>query len=128
MDNLANEQLINRYFYLFNQHHWTKMAELYAETADFKDPSFGTGIVEQTRQQIVDKYSELQQVFPDLHDEVQQLYLSGEKHVIVEFVSTGTAADGSVFELPICTIFTIEDGKIIKDFSYYDNFDEKEFQ
>ncbi len=41
---------------------------MYAETTDFKDPSLGQGIVKQTRQQIVDKYSELHKVFPDLHD------------------------------------------------------------
>lgn len=45
-----------------------------------------------------------------------------EKHITVESISTGTAADGSKFELPICTIFTIENGKITKDFTYYDNF------
>ena len=46
--------------------------------------------------------------------------------MIVEFISTGTAEDGSQFELPICTIFTIENGKITKDFTYYDNFNEEE--
>lgn len=51
------------------------------------------------------------------------MYPSGENHIIVEFVSSGTAPDNSKFELPICTIFTIENGLITKDFTYYDNFD-----
>lgn len=121
----GNEKLVKQYFDHFNNHEWTKMANMYADISEFKDPSLGQGIVKQTKQQIIDKYSELNKVFPDLHDQVVQSYISGDKHIIVEFVSTGTAPDGSKFELPICTIFTIENGIITKDFSYFDNFDEE---
>ncbi len=98
---------------------------MYTETADFKDPSLGAGIVIQTRRQIEEKYAELNKTFPDLHDKVVQIYPSGEKHIIVEFISTGTAPDNSKFELSICTIFTIENGLITKDFTYFDNFEEE---
>lgn len=124
METTKNEKLIKQYFEYFNKHDWKKMSEMYTETADFKDPSLGQGIVKQTRKQIEDKYAELNNVFPDLHDKVIQVYPSGEKHIIVEFVSTGTAPDNSKFELPICTIFTIENGLITKDFTYFDNFEE----
>ena len=126
METSTNEKIVKQYFEHFNNHEWTKMANMYAETTDFKDPSLGQGIVRQTRQQIVEKYSELHKVFPDLHDQVIQTYPSGDKHIIVEFVSSGTAPDNSKFELPICVIFTIENGLITKDFSYFDNFEEKE--
>ncbi len=96
---------------------------MYADPAEFKDPSFGPGVVIQTRKQTVKKYREMSEMFPDLHDEVLQMYPSGENHLIVEFVSSGTAPDGSTFDLPICTIFTIEDGLITKDFTYFDNFE-----
>jgi ketosteroid isomerase-like protein len=119
-----NEQLIKTYFKHFNNHDWKKMAEMYSETANFKDPTLGKGIVKQSHKQIIDKYSELNSIFPDLHDKVIEVYPSGENHIIVEFVSSGTAADNSKFELPICTIFTIENGKITKDFTYFDNFEE----
>lgn len=121
-----NEKIVKQYFEYFNSHDWTKMANMYTETADFKDPSLGQGIVKQTRQQIIDKYTELNKVFPDLHDKVIKTYPSGDKHIIVEFVSSGTAPDNSKFELPICTILTIENGLITKDFTYFDNFDEQE--
>ncbi|HXS55586.1 MAG TPA: nuclear transport factor 2 family protein, partial [Hanamia sp.] len=98
-----NEKLVKKYFEHFNSHEWTKMANMYSEISEFKDPSLGQGIVKQTRQQIIDKYSELNKVFPDLHDKVIQTYPSGDKHIIVEFVSSGTAPDNSKFELPICT-------------------------
>ena len=118
-----NQVLIEHYFNHFNNHNWQKMAELYIEKAEFKDPSLGNGIVKMTRAEIKAKYSELNQVFPDIHDKVIKTYPSGDKNITVEFVSSGTAPDGSSFKLPICTIFTIENGKITQDFSYFDNFD-----
>jgi ketosteroid isomerase-like protein len=121
-----NERIVRQCYEYFNRHEWEKMAGLYTETAEFKDPSLGQGVVKQNRQQIVEKYSALSEMFPDVKDEVVQIYPSGDKHIIVEFVSTGTAADSSKFELPICTIFTIENGQITKDFTYYDNFEEPE--
>jgi ketosteroid isomerase-like protein len=122
MDN-NNEKLVKEYFELFNKHDWVKMAGMYAEPAEFKDPSLGQGIVSQTREQVIAKYSQLSEMFPDLKDEIVNIYPSGEKHIIVEFKSTGTALDSTKFELPICTIFTIENGIITKDFTYYDNFE-----
>jgi ketosteroid isomerase-like protein len=119
-----NIELVKIYFDLFNKHDWHKLSELYSEEAEFKDPSLGKGSVNQNRKQFIKKYADLNSVFPDLKDEVIQIYPSGEKHVIVEFISTGTADDNSKFELPICAIFTIENGHIVKDYSYFDNFDE----
>lgn len=119
-----NEKLIENYFKLFNDHKWKELSDLYVENAEFKDPSFGIGIVKQSKVEFVKKYTELNQVFPDLNDKVIQVYPSGDKNIIVEFVSTGTAPDQSKFELPISTIFTIENGKITKDYTYYDNFEE----
>lgn len=118
-----NEKLIQQYFEYFNKHDWQKMAAMYIETAEFRDPSLGQAIVKQTRAQLIKKYTELSQMFPDLHDTVVTVYPSGENTVIVEFVSNGTSSDHSKFELPICTLFTIENGLITKDFTYYDNFE-----
>lgn len=119
-----NESLVKQYFDHFNKHDWQQMAAMYSDTAEFKDPSLGEGIVKQTHGQIIKKYGELQQMIPDVRDSVVTIYPSGDKHLIVEFVSTGTAPDQSKFALPICTIFTIANGKITQDFTYYDNFSE----
>jgi len=123
-DGVDNEKLIQQYFGLFNKHDWRQMAAMYTDTAEFKDPSLGQGIVKQTHEQIIKKYGELQQMIPDVRDSIVTIYPSGDKHTIVEFISTGTAPDKSKFALPICTIFTIENGKITQDFTYYDNFSE----
>jgi len=115
-----NIRIAKRVYEFFNEHDWEKMAALYAEPADFKDPSFGQETVKQTREQIVQKYRELEEMSRDVRDDVLQVYPSGDEHVIVEFISSGTAPDGTKWTLPICTIFTLENGQITKDFTYYD--------
>lgn len=121
-----NEKIVRQYYEYFNKHDWKKMAGMYVEISDFKDPSLGQGIIKQTRQQIIEKYTGLGEMFHDVKDEIIQIYPSGDTNIIVEFVSTGTAPDGTKFKLPICTIFTIENGKITKDFTYYDNFEDQQ--
>ena len=89
-----------------------------------KDPAYGITNVKMTKDDIIKKYSELQQMIPDVQDNLINMYHSGD-NVIVEFESSGTAPDSSKFVLPICTIFEIKSGKITKDLIYYDNFEEK---
>lgn len=71
---------------------------------------------------IAKKHSELNQMIPDVHDSVLNMYHYDDK-VIVGFESSGTAPDSSKFILPFCTIFEIKNGKITKDLTYYDNFE-----
>ena len=85
----------------------------------------GQGIVKQTRKQTIEKYTELAKIFPDLHDQIIQTYPSGDNHIIIEFVSSGTGSDKVKFELAICSILTIENGLITKDYTYFDNFEEE---
>jgi ketosteroid isomerase-like protein len=126
MDNSAtNKKIIEQYFKHFNNHEWQKMADMYSDDPEMKDPAYGIKNVKMKKADIVKKYSELNQMIPDVHDNVINMYHSGDNNVIVEFESSGTAPDGSKFILPICTIFEIKDGKIIKDLTYYDNFEEK---
>jgi ketosteroid isomerase-like protein len=115
-----NEKIVRAMFDAFNQHDWDKMASYYSDSALFLDPSFGTEYVTQDRTKLADKYREMHTVFPDIHDEVVGLYASEDK-ITAEFVSTGTAPDSTKFKLPIVSILTIENGKIVKDATYYDN-------
>jgi ketosteroid isomerase-like protein len=120
-NSLNAEVFVKNYFNYFNAHDWQGLANNYTDTADFKDPSLGKEIVKQTRLQTATKYAELAAIFPNIHDEVQHIYTSKKNEVIVEFISTGTSAEGTSFKLPICTIFTIVNGKITKDYTYFDN-------
>jgi predicted SnoaL-like aldol condensation-catalyzing enzyme len=124
-DNSAtNKAIIEQYYKHFNSHEWKKMADMYIEQPEMKDPSYGIKNVKVTKADIEKKYSELNQMIPDVHDKVIKMYHSGD-NVTVEFESSGTTPDGSKFILPICTIFEIKNGKITKDLTYYDNFDVK---
>lgn len=116
----SNAARAKEMFDAFNRHDWNAMANYYADPASFLDPSYGSDYVTKTRIETAAKYSEMQKMFSDIHDEIIDVYSSGDK-VIVEFVSTGTAADGSKFKLPIVSILTFRNGLIIKDATYYDN-------
>lgn len=95
------------------------MASLYAEDAGFLDPSLGKEFIEKSREETIARYTELQHMFPDIRDTILHIYSSGET-VTVEFLSTGTAPDGTSFSLPIVSILTIRNGLIIRDATYYD--------
>ena len=118
---LDYEAYMNQYFAYFNAHDLASMAAMYSEEAAFKDPSLGPGIHIQSREDIITKYTELSEMIPDVRDSLVNLYPSGN-NLTVEFISMGTAPDGSKFFLPICAILTIENGLITKDYTYYDNF------
>lgn len=114
-----NVAIVKKLFEAFNQHDWKTMAELYAENALFLDPSFGKEFVPKSRAETIVKYAEMQSMFPDIHDEVKNLYPSGGT-ITVEFTSTGATQDGTKFSLPIVSILTVKDGLIVKDATYYD--------
>jgi steroid delta-isomerase-like uncharacterized protein len=116
----SHQSLISTYFKYFNNHNWQAMANMYTDSAVMRDPAYGINTVILTKADIVKKYQELNTLIQDVHDDVKKIYESGN-NVIVEFESKGTGPDGKAFTLPICTIFEIENGKISKDFTYYDN-------
>jgi ketosteroid isomerase-like protein len=106
------ETVAKKVFEAFNAHDWTKMENLYSDKVEMMDPSFeGTRI---GKEGMTDFYRSV----PDIHDEVKMISASGNT-VVVEFVSTGTI-DGNKFTLPICTVFRIENGKVVSDHTYYD--------
>jgi ketosteroid isomerase-like protein len=114
-------QLISQYFATFNQHNWQALADYYADSVVLKDPAFGLQPIHQSKADVYNKYVELQKTIPDVNDSVINI-LASTNHITVEFLSQGTAPDGKKFMLPICTIFGLKAGKIVEDFTYYDNF------
>ncbi|MFM7851529.1 MAG: nuclear transport factor 2 family protein [Flammeovirgaceae bacterium] len=114
-----NEKLAQEMFAAFNRHDWKGMAEYYADTAEFLDPSYGTEFVKKTRTETISKYAEMEKMFPNVHDEVVTIFSRGDK-VAIEFISTGSA-NGEKFKLPISTVLTIVNNKIVRDATYYNN-------
>lgn len=114
-----NEAIARKLFDAFNRHNWEEMASYYADNALFLDPSYGKEYVRKSRQETIEKYAEMQNMFPDIHDEVTGIYPSGDV-VTAEFTSTGSMNDSIRFSLPIISVLTFKDGVIIKDATYYD--------
>jgi ketosteroid isomerase-like protein len=115
----TNKETALAMFDAFNKHDWQKMAKYYAEDAEFLDPSLGKTYVKQSHAEIIGKYQGMQQMFPDITDDVTGLYVDGNS-VIVQFTSHGTVSGGSSFSLPIITVLTFSNGLIVRDATYYD--------
>ncbi|RYE15324.1 MAG: nuclear transport factor 2 family protein [Sphingobacteriales bacterium] len=107
-------------FAAFNNHNWEKMASFYTDTAEFLDPAFGQAYVRKTQPETAKKYAEMHQMFQDIKDDITGVTAAGDR-VVVQFTSSGTPGGAAKWELPICSILTFKDGKIIKDATYYDN-------
>lgn len=114
-----NMESTKEMFDAFNRHDWNRMASYYAPEAQFLDPSYGLEYVTKTQAQTSSKYAEMETLFPDIKDDIKAMYSDGEK-VIVEFVSTGSSGDSISLKLPIVSVLTFKDGKIVRDATYYD--------
>jgi hypothetical protein len=99
-------------FDAFNAHDWEKMESFYADSAVLQDPAYPNGKTGTSGM------SDFYRSVPDIHDDVKNIFTNGNQAVI-EFVSTGTV-NGVAFTLPICTVLTVENGKVTRDNSYYD--------
>jgi ketosteroid isomerase-like protein len=115
-----NKETATQMFAAFNAHDWQRMTSYYSPDADYLDPAYGLDYVKKSPTEIIEKYSGMEKMFADIHDEVKGMYASGDK-VTVEFISTGSSGNSIEFALPICTVLTFQNGKIIRDATYYDN-------
>lgn len=59
-------------------------------------------------------------MFPDIKDSIVDMQ-AVDNQVVVQFVSSGSSGDSIHFKLPICSVLTFANGKIVKDATYYDN-------
>lgn len=116
----AHAEPVRKMFEAFNKHDWELMASYYSDPAEFLDPSLGKNYVKLSRAQLAKKYADLQKGAPDIKDDIAGFYISGEENVVVQFTSSGTSG-GQKWSLSICTVFTVKDGKIMRDATYYDN-------
>lgn len=118
--NNKNVKLVHELFKKFNAHDWEAVGNMYTDKASFKFPDKGNKIIVSTIKETIERYEELHKYFPDIQNEIINIYPS-KNSVIVEFISRGNSADNIKLELPICIILTFENGKIIKDFTYYND-------
>ena len=112
-----NETVVKAIFSAFNRHDWKSMLANYDSRAVFIDPSFEAPVNDQSK--ILAHHQEMVNYFPDIHDEIKSIFACRDI-VVVEFVAWGKGTDGRSFQLPICTVFTLRNGKVIRDATYYD--------
>jgi SnoaL-like domain len=117
----TNVTTVENMFNAFNEHNWEKMSGYYTNPASFLDPEFGSRHVQKTHDEVVKHYSCLQQFSPDIKDSITFIAPVGDNKVVVQFTSSGTmSANKQPFSLVLCTMLTLENGKIVKDEVYYD--------
>lgn len=118
----ANVAAVRQMFDAFNAHDWAKMATFYTNPYKALDPAFGIKHVEKTHDDILKHYGGLQDWSPNVIDSLVLVEPVGKNKVLVQFVSKGNMAENNMaWELPICGILTLENGKVVMDETYYDN-------
>lgn len=118
----ANVATIRQMFDAFNAHDWKKMTTFYANPYQALDPAFGMKHINQAHDEMLKHYSGLEAFSPDVKDSLILVEPVGKNKILVQFVSKGTMTEPKMpWSLPICSILTLENGKIIADETYYDN-------
>lgn len=121
-NSVANVAVVRQMFEAFNAHDWAKMASFYTNPYQSLDPAFGVKYVEKTHDDMLKHYGGLQEWSPNVKDSLVLVEPVGKNKVLVQFVSKGNMAENKMaWELPICGILTLENGKITMDETYYDN-------
>ena len=116
-----NIEIAKKSFAAFNALNWEKQASYFSDTCKYLDPSYGDTHVVKSRTEKIEKYRKMEEMSPDIKDEITSIFGVGEK-VVIQFISSGTAKTKQgdyKWSLPICCVFTIQNGLIVKDETYY---------
>ena len=116
-----NIEIAKKSFAAFNAHNWEEQAGYFSDTCQYLDPSYGDTHVVKSRIEKIEKYQKMEEMSPDIKDEITSIFGAGDK-VVIQFISSGTAKTDQgeyTWSLPICCVFTFKDGLIVKDETYY---------
>ena len=110
------QDIIQQLFLAFNRHDLDAMARLYARDAVLDSPDFCSA--RSGPEGVRKTYADLFRTFPDIIDQVAVSIGNGDR-VAVQFVahSQGFEPTG---ELRLATFFTIRNGLIVRDETYFD--------
>ncbi|MCF8371866.1 MAG: nuclear transport factor 2 family protein [Bacteroidales bacterium] len=122
MDNVENNiDIAKKSFAAFNAHNWEEQANFFSDTCQYLDPSYGDTPIVKSRIEKIGKYRKMEEMSPDIKDEITSIFGVDDK-VVVQFISSGTAKTEQgdyKWILPICCVFTFQNGFIVKDETYY---------
>lgn len=109
---------VQRKFISFDDHDAATIQEIYAVDAVLHSPDYPEL---KGNAGIADTYRQLFSAIPDAKDEVLSFDVIGNK-VYVQFALTGHfgGTAGKPIRVPIMSIYTVQDGHIVADTTYYD--------
>lgn len=116
-----NIDIAKKSFAAFNAHNWEEQASYFSDTCQYIDPSYGDTPVVKSRIEKIEKYLKMEEMSPDIKDEITSIF-GAEDKVVIQFISSGTAKTEQgdyKWSLPICCVFTFQNGLIVKDATYY---------
>lgn len=104
-------------FAAVNRHSIDDIEKLYAPFASLTAPNFCAP--RHGREDVRRTYQDLFATFPDIHAEIQEYLVQGDRVAVRYLVRTGPAGKG--FVVPIFNLFTVRDGLITTDDGMFDN-------
>lgn len=125
-----NKKIIEHHFNALNRHNIKMLIEDYDPQVRVTSSGWD-GIHIGTREMMFD-YGRYFHETPDLKYDIENVYFSGDSIVTVEYTTSGTVTNvdkstplsivGKKYVLNNCTIFTIRDGRVVKENTYFDQF------
>ena len=113
----AAKAVIEAKFAAVNRHSVDDVEKLYAPFASITAPNFCAP--RHGREDVRRIYQDLFTSFPDIHAEMQEYLVQGDRVAVRYLVHTGPAGKG--FVVPIFNLFTVRDGLITTDDGMFDN-------
>ena len=114
----SNLTLIKNLYAAANRHDWPEVASYYSNPTRFLEPSMGADYHPVLHEEIIARYVSLEEAYSNFRMEIVGIY-PYRNTVTVEYVSTGAEITGHLWKLPMCSVFTLKDGKIVQEAVYY---------
>lgn len=115
---LKNKFIIERMIIAYNNAAWESMESYYTDTIEFFNPVFRPEPYKRPKKALQEANQKFAAQTLEWNIDIMGLYTFEDK-VIVEMDYTQTTKDSIFSREFICTIFTLKNGKIIKDAAYY---------
>ncbi len=113
----AAKRVVEAKFAAVNRHSIDDIEKLYAPFASITAPNFCAP--RHGREGVRRIYQDLFTTFPEIHAEIQEYLVQGDRVAVRYLVHTGPAGKG--FVVPIFNLFTVRDGLITTDDGLFDN-------
>ncbi len=122
------ERVVREFYDAFNAGDLGRSAAQVTEECEFEFVAYGSAATQRTREEVLDGLRVLRASFPDLRAEPINVIASGQT-VVLEWDARGTwtgapmrgkQPNGRRFEQRGCSVYELENGKIVRGRDYFD--------